>query len=244
MKSINALSGIISALLTLAAGTLGTTHATTITENFNDGQLPASLEISGSDAIFASGGVLFNGARTNLRTVNSDFYNSDFVAEVTLSTGSSIAFFGLGEGSPTGGSNEPAGPIIGLRMHSDFAGIGQNGYTDNYLSFGDAGFSGSGVHRLRLTWDGTAKSGYFEIDEDYSGGAFTADFTTPLLNGADNGFTSANARIYFGGDSNASFDDLQITSSVAAPVPEPSACLLSVASGGLFLLRRRGSLPR
>ena len=51
----------------------------------------------------------------------------------------------------------------------------------------------------------------FAIHQDYTGGPFVPTHTFTPLSGFDNGFTSANSRIFFGGAGGLTFDDLSIT---------------------------------
>ena len=218
MKTRNALCGFMSGLLLLAAGTL-TAHAEVISENFNGGTLPATMEISGSNLVFTGGAVLFPGTaeaeRTYLRTVAANFYSRSFVAEVTVTT-DSIAWFGMGDGTPNPGFfDEPGAPSINLRMHPSWLVGGRVDAGDNVVDFSSPlntfGYPGSGTHRLRLTWDATAKTAVFQIHENYTGGPFVASLTSPAVNGADNGFTDSSTRIFFGGAGSISFDDFHVT---------------------------------
>ncbi|MCP4852864.1 MAG: trypsin-like serine protease, partial [Fuerstiella sp.] len=70
---------------------------------------------------------------------------------------------------------------------------------------------GSGTHRLRLVYNGGTEMATFSIDQDYTGGPFVADHTFTGIDASDNSFDLDNAKIFFGGSGNTTFDDLQIT---------------------------------
>ena len=88
---------------------------------------------------------------------------------------------------------------------------------------------------MRLSWDSIAKTAVFGVDQNYGGGPFVADFTSPPIDGSDNGFTDASTRIYFVGSRNATFDDFNVKI-----VPEPaSTALLGLGLPALLAFRRR-----
>ncbi len=225
--------------------------AAILAENFDSGTLPATLEIAGPRVTFGGGEALFPGAspeqRSYLRTVADDYYGRSFIAAVTVRTGSDIVFFGLGAGAPNPGFfYEPSLPSLNLRIHPNSIAAGRLDVGDHLKSgvnFIESGILGSGTHRLQLTWDAAAQTAIFAIDQNYAGGAFVADLTLAAFNGADNGFTDASTRIFFGSSAHsqwessrpAAFDDLTIT-----PVPEPTGSLLLVIGLGAFALARRG----
>lgn len=233
---------ITLAILSLCAATA---EAATLTEDFDSGLLPATLTVFGPSVDVSSGYAYFYGTdyfeRTYLKTVATDYFNQDFVAEVTLTAGDGIAFFGMGSPDPLEVSwFEPGAPTIGLRMHSDYIGSGRSDWQDansmEDISSFTFGNSGSGTHRLRLTWDATARTATFDVDENYSGGAFASDITSGPLNGADNGFSDVNTPIYFGSSEYAQFDNLSI-----ATIPEPNTALagLGVFALAIHIRRRR-----
>ena len=230
----------LGSLLLLASGNLKT-HGTVINEDFASGTLPGTLEITGANFVtFSGGNALFNGApianaarRTYVRTIAKDFYTSDFIAEVTRTSNTDIAFFGMGAGSPNPGvSNEPVNPSINLRLHANSLASGGVDASDNG-ALTTFGFPGSGTDRLRLTWNATAKTARFEIDLDYAGGSFVADLTSPVIDGSNNGLSDANTSIFFGGQDSIAFDNFTVNS-----VPEPSSVVLLLSSA-LLCLRRR-----
>ncbi len=216
-RTVQILRPFMLVLLAAATGRL-TIHADVISEDFNNGTLPPTLEAPVPGAVFVNGGVSFDFSptRTYLRTVQSDFYNRNFVAEVTV-TVSELTYFGMGQGIPNPGFfDEPAAPTINLRMHSSNVAGGRVEEGANVGDFKSPlntfGNPGSGTHRLRLTWNAAARTAVFEVHQNYAGGPFVATFTSPAVNGADNGFTDSNTRIFFGSGVGASFfDDLKVT---------------------------------
>ncbi len=100
--------------------------------------------------------------------------------------------------------------------------------SDNGVStaFNTGNDPGSGTHRIRLTWDAAAQQARLQVDTDYTGGAFTADQDSGLIDGSDNGFNDTNTHIYFGGNENLIFDDLSITKSSQSAVTIGTAAFL------------------
>lgn len=184
----------------------------TLSENFNNGYLPPGYQTAGASIGFVNGRVVnLSPSRAYFRTIATNYYSRSFIAEVTV-TLDNIAFFGMGTGSPNPGFfDEPAVPSINLRMSPTGVVGGRVDAGDNVNSFSSPlntfGNLGSETHRLRLTWDANAKTATFQVDQHYTGGAFVADFTSVPVNGADNGFSDGNTRIFFGGQE---FDDLII----------------------------------
>ncbi|QDU22816.1 LamG-like jellyroll fold domain-containing protein [Urbifossiella limnaea] len=198
--------------------------------------VPAFLEQQGPAATVVGGTAQFNGGndgfRTYLRTTDASYYTRSFVAEMDLvSTGTAISFAGLGQGVPVPGLTfEPGVPSIHYRNHAPSIGIGQIDARD-----ADAGNGGTntqfgtnpntGPHRLRYQWDATTKLAILEVDFNPTSGTFVADASSGPINGADNGFTAANGRIFFGGAQGAVFDNLLITAAPAAPTGTLTASL-------------------
>lgn len=125
----------------------------------------------------------------------------------------------------------------------------------------------AGVHRLRMTYDASAKTWQGAVDVNYTGGPFVADVSTQVFD-LTPGYTSdffgtsgwedvfANppntlpnepSAIYFGGDDGAIFSDFSVVvsgpggGSIGVVVPEPSSLVLifGVLVGGLGLRRQR-----
>ena len=181
-----------------AGGLMFTSPVASLQEDFNSGQ-PGNLEVSGTSAPFTGVDTEFNGNdgdRTYVRTIDADVSSESFVAEITYTSGATIAFFGIGEASPDSSfNNEPVSPSVHLRMHASSL---ANGLI--HIN-GEPGFSnaGTGVHRLRLTWDADAQTATFDIDEDYTGGEFVVDSTSGAFDASGVGLSATNSRIFFGG---------------------------------------------
>jgi hypothetical protein len=222
-----------------------------ISANFDDGMLPPTLERSGQWVELVDGAVRIIGPnppqhshRSYVRTVAGNYYGRSFLAEVTVSmSGDTISFFGMGTAIPNPGFfYEPGLPSINLRVHSSptsggvvHAADNANSLRSTFLAFGAPG---NGVHRLRLIWNAVTKTALFQIDQHYAGGAFVADLTSPLVNGADNGFTDTNAHVFFG--CGGPFDDLLITEIVDSPAAIAGADQ-TVSPGALVALNGSAS---
>ncbi len=221
--------------------------ATILDENFNANTQPGTMLTAGSGVTFNSGSVAFNGGRSYLRTAQSNFFNFDFVAEVTLSTGGDISFFGMGAGTPAAPWSEPDGASINLRLHpshiaggrSDAVGASQMPYA--FVQFNTFAYMGSNpAQRLRLTWDATAKQAQFAIDNSYNG-IFVADATSALIDGSNLGLNGTNSAIFFGGAGNARYDNFVITSSAPVATPDSAATFGLILAGlvSLAVWKRR-----
>jgi len=230
---------------------------TSFTENFNGGGLPGPYlenSLGASSAPTYSGGAArfsdAEGDRGYLRTIEDDWSSVSFRAEITVTYpggGSAGApFFGIGDGTPGGIGDFPAtSPAIlaWIRFEGgDVMSIYDRGGVNGEQHEGPLG-GGVGTHRLRMDWNATTDQLQFFVDNN-STTFVTADFTSSLIDGSNNGFTNANTRIFFGGTqgspSELVFDDLVVT--VESAVPEPSTFVLAalgLAGLGLVAWRRR-----
>lgn len=174
-------------------------------------------------------GQLVNNGRNYLRTIESDYANRSFVAEITMVAPDidlNNGYFGLGAGAVSD-------PDLGFRTPdwtTPFSSVmywGENSITTPVLQTfrNDNGLGpfvnvpapgqGNGNHRIRLAYDWFAKSATISLDLNYAGGAFVADVTaapvdTLPLYGSD-GWPVEPARLYFGGDQDVGFKDFSVT---------------------------------
>lgn len=174
-----------------------------------------------------------DGGRNYLRTVQSDYATTSFVAEITIGTldmDSQNIYFGLGAGdavatqfrtpdwtTPTSsvmyfGETERIGDLENPPDLDVFR-TQNNVELDVFTPIPTLSFSG--VHRLQITFDRFARTFALGFDVDYAGGAFTADVTTPpmdvsTLYGAT-GWATEPSRIFFGGDNAMTVKDFQVT---------------------------------
>ena len=138
---------------------------------------------------FGSSGATFgdmqpvNSARNYMRTVATDYANTSFVAEVTITStdiDKQSVYFGLGSGdanndffrtpdfqSPAAsimywGENEIATPTVEVVRNND----GQGADVSETAAPG----LGNGTYRVRMTYDWFAKTATFALDFNYAGG--------------------------------------------------------------------------
>src|SRR4051794_28716417 len=170
-----------------------------------------------------------NVGRNYMRTIATDYANTSFVSEVTI-TSSDIdtqnAYVGLGSGNANNdffrtpdfqtqsasilywGENEVANPTVEIVRNND----GQGGDVAETAAPG----LGNGTYRVRLTYDWFQKTATFAFDLNYAGGPFTPDLTAPAasvfsLYTSGTGFPQEPGRIFFGGDLGTTFKDFQVT---------------------------------
>lgn len=163
----------------------------------NDFTSDPTVGFSASGAKF---GGLFagDGGRNYMRTNDSDYATTSFVAEITLVVGATggdtqVAnqqpFFGMGSGDTAlFGVPDWSTQFASTFVQPEISG-GNGGFT-TFRTQNDANqWSGNalpgyaaGTHRLRMTFDAAAKTMTYAIDLNYAGGAFTADFSAPAVN--------------------------------------------------------------
>ncbi len=245
---------LFSIMLLAVAGAATASAGTIINETFSSTSLPSILEKTGAtgNSSFTGGEAVFGGfadaGRSYLRTVDKNFFSQTFTAEVTLSTGGHISFFGMGNGgNGSSMSFEPLGPSINLRLHPNSMvggrtdAVGTNGsgfvHVDSFASVGS-----QPNQRLRLSWDAVAKTAVFAIDYGYNGN-FLADASSGLIDGSALGLSDSNTSIFFGGSNNARFDDFLVTTP-SNSVPEAASTLALLALGFLVSLRFRRNFSR
>ncbi len=183
-----------------------------------------------------------SGTRRYVTTVATDFNTVDFIFEITFSvntpTPAQTAFVGFGSGiDDPNFFSEPHSSIY-LRQFPDDFESGQLRLTISTgaqippnqppeLIMSSTPGPGNGTHRAQIKKVGDLVT--LSLDEDYAGGAFTADYAATRSMGADLAFlNSANSRLFFGVQSgNTTFDNLTVT-----VVPEPSTALFGL---GLLL---------
>jgi hypothetical protein len=189
---------------------------------------------SGADPTvqFDSSGATFgglvggDGGRNYMRTIESDYANTDFVAEVTIvvpDQETQDGFFGLGAGDTAlfgwpDWSTQFSSVILTPEVNNG-EGLFTTMYTDNDAPIfaNNALAMSGGTHRLRLALDRSVVSAMavFSVDLDYTGGAFMTDYTAPALDvsglyGLD-GWSEEPSRIFFGGDDGTLFKDFQVS---------------------------------
>jgi hypothetical protein len=201
--------------------------------------------------VFDSGGAKFgnlfagDGGRNYIRTNDSDYVTTDFVAEVSVAVDTletDQVFFGMGSGDTA----LFGVPDWSTQFSSTFV-TPEPGFMKTWSSSNDVNvwndndprpeLAGAGTHRLRMSFDSAARTMTYSIDVNYAGGAFTADYTAPPLSlvhincpadcggGTDadffgeDGWPTEPSRIYFGGDDDAVFRDFSVMIEAPPGVP-------------------------
>jgi hypothetical protein len=184
--------------------------------------------------VFDSGGAHFgtlisdNGGRNYMRTIQSDYADIRFVAEVTMGIPTSdtppyqSGFIGLGGGDigfalwPDWGNGQSSVMLVPELYDGNkfFKTMHQHDGSQTFSEEVQIPVLDNGTHRLRLTYELFPKSATFAIDVNYAGGPFVSDYTGPTiplleLFGAG-GWPFEPARIYFGGDDGTLFKDFQV----------------------------------
>lgn len=186
------------------------------------------------DATGATFGVnsVGNGGRNYLRTVQSDYATTSFVAEITIlpfDLDAQDVYFGLGAGDAVAtqfrtpdwttqtssvmyyGETERIGDVENPPDLNIFR-TQNNVQLDVYTPI--PALTADGTHRLRITFDRFARTFSLGYDVNFTG-TFTADATTPpmdvsTLYGAT-GWAMEPSRIFFGGDDSILVKDFQVT---------------------------------
>lgn len=197
------------------------------TAGFNGIDSDPTVVFNSSGAHFGS---LFtgDGGRNFMRTVQSDYANVSFVAEVSFVVPAldvvpyQSGWLGLGAGDtalfgwPDWSTQFSSLMVVPEKFDSST--FFTTMYTDNdtpIFANNDVPAMVNGTHRVRLSLDWFAKTAVFSIDLNYAGGAFASDYAAPTLDisglyGGD-GWPSEPGRIYVGGDDDTVFKDFQVT---------------------------------
>lgn len=202
----------------------------------------SDLETTAALVNFGAQGVTFgnsqpvNEGRNYIRTVDDDYANFSFVAEITMVANNideNNGYFGFGAGIPalpitlgyrTPDWTTPNSSVMYWGENSLEFPTFQTNVNDNTTPANDTGRGtftstdapgqGNGSHRIQIAYDWFAKKATISLDINYAGGPFTADLTAPIINtlplyGPD-GWPTEPARVYFGGDRDVIFKDLSI----------------------------------
>jgi len=209
--------------------TLGFTEDPPDTETYNYQFIDPTVVFDSEGAKFGTQIFGFEG-RNYMRTVQSDYANHSFVAEVSFVTAfidSQDAYFGLGAGhtsyfrTPDWISRNASVMYWG---ESDLADPKVIIYRTNNIPLdGDPGAISApaptltdGTHRVRLNYNWLLKTATFSFDFEYDG-TFEADVTGPPVNvlplydtPTTIGWPTEPARIFFGGNEGTVFKDFSV----------------------------------
>jgi len=170
-----------------------------------------------------------NFGRNYMRTNDTDYANTSFVAEVSFSWVAyefQNAYFGLGSGDANNdffrtpdfgsqaatimywGETETAPVTVEIVTNND----GRGGTVVEPA----APALGDGTNRVRLDYNWFQKTATFSFDFGYAGGPFVADLVAPAVStlplySSGTGFPVDPGRIYFGGDLVTTFTDFSVT---------------------------------
>jgi hypothetical protein len=219
--------------------------ATYFSTDFSGATVPANLEENESpmNPTVTYGGQATWGnvdARSYLRTTDSDYTTVDFTAEVNVTTVSGAGAWGVawfGFSNAVEASYQEPGPTN--RRHTIVVGNDTSWQAGNITlrsALGDSDGIGSitvGTHRLRMTHladtggPGTVR---FQVDKDYTGGTFFADWTSVAYDVSTIGLDNTNSKVMFGGGRAISYDDFAVAAPPSAPLP-PGGSILNVNIG-------------
>lgn len=219
-------------LMVIVAVTSPMYAATMFTEDFSGAAMPANMEsnLAGSASLdglnhisFAGGNATWDmaGNRQYVRTIQSDYSSVNFRLEATITIAYGPwggAYIGLGEGlaNPAAWGEPTSGKCLLAVLFPTGFGGNLDGRDNGIGPFLATGGAGDGTHRLRFDWNATTKVAAISIDKNYTGGSFVAS-ATATLNGSDNGFTTSNSHLVFGGGENVIFDDISVVANPIVP---------------------------
>ena len=211
------------------------TGASITTEDFSSASLPAEFTIEGTNVSFdpAFEDVFFGGVgaseRTYLVTTLSDFSETSFIAEITMTVPEApvgqggatgvIGLFGMGAATrDSNNDNEPSLPSVNIRhltpdigedllLAINYDGSGAPGTLDTIGAPGPQ----AGTHRVRLVHDHVAQTAQFLMDADYVSGPFAQDQVSAVVDlsasGVGGGVDTSTSRLFFGGTDSLAYDD-------------------------------------
>ncbi|MGD9631848.1 MAG: hypothetical protein AB7G28_08260 [Pirellulales bacterium] len=208
-------------------------------DDFIEQQSDDTVTFDSSGAHF---GALFagDGGRNYMRTNDSDYATTSFVAEVTFENDDNKAvFIGLGAGdralfgTPDWSTQFSSASFWPEPQNDKFTRFRTQNDMNNFGDTTVPGFD-AGTHRFRMTFNANNGQLLGEIDLNYAGGPFVADavssnfpIVTTSLYAAD-GWPSEPSRIFFGGDDGAVFRDL-----VIRVVPEPVSVVMLLGGAAI-----------
>jgi hypothetical protein len=145
------------------------------------------------------------------------------VAEVTVTMrgrvdAPGIAFFGLGSGvAAPGFSFEPRTPPAAYaRVMPDGLAGSFSITTTAQERIGElAAAAGNGTHRIRLTWNHSARTLIVAIQKNYRSGAFSP--TAIIATHVQESFGGTDTRVFLGGSGDNVFDDLRVLALAGTP---------------------------
>jgi hypothetical protein len=211
--------------------TLGFTEDPPDTDTYNYPNIDPTVVFDSQGAQF---GTLFPGfeGRNYMRTVQSDYANYSFVAEVTFVTADisfQDAYFGMGAGQASyfrtpdwisrnasvmyWGESDELDPRVFIYAANNVP----LGPVDPFAVNVEAPTLASGASRVRMTYDWTLKTATFSFDFGYDG-TFEADVTGQSVNllplydtPATIGWPTEPSRIFFGGNDGTVFKDFSVS---------------------------------
>src|SRR5262249_29618503 len=149
------------------------------------------------DTSGAKFGALFagDGGRNYVRTNDSDYATVSFTAEITLTVGATVQvtnqqpFFGMGTGDAAlfgvpDWSTQFASTFVQPEINGSgtqfFTTFRTNNDANEFVNHPAPGYA-AGTHRMQMKFNSVARTMTYAIDFDYTGGAFTADLTAPVV---------------------------------------------------------------